>query len=236
MYFRKEVLLASRMTCLQRAWAIFRFFAVSSTSLQLGAVAFLSIAFLWATALLQSSLNQVLFFLGKVDNFGMFLSEISRSSSVKCSGVLFGVFWLRRFLHSSEWFSQFAFLKLYLKGGIDLTGTFDSKRMGKWSEPWVSSRTDHLREGAKEGVQRDRSNEDNFKFIEFWYVGMSSFKRKVSFLESRSSTTLPLRSRVSSLYHRGLWALKSPTISRGLGSWSWRSTNWFRVGLSPGGR
>ena len=164
-YFLKELRFASRQTCLHLAWALLKLLKFSKVLFDL---ALLSIALLCATALLQSSLNQDLFFLGRVDNLGIFLSEMSRSSSEKCSAVLSVMFWLRRVLHSSEWFVQFAFLKLYWRGGGDFVGMFDSKRMGKWSDPWVSSRADQFREGAKEGVHRDKSNEDNFRSFGFW--------------------------------------------------------------------
>ena len=76
----------------------------------------------------------------------------------------------------------------------------------------MSSRVDHVSDGASSGLHRDRSTDVVFSVEGMRYVGEVSFRRCVFVLASRPSRILPLASRVCSSPHRGLWALKSPVM------------------------
>ena len=164
----------------------------------------LSICFLCLTALAHSSLNHDLFFLGRVEIFGILRSVISISFSVKYSIVLVSILGFRVFLQSSVKLDQSAFLKLNLLGGEIITGGAVLICMGKWPEPCVSSSVDQSSDVARSGLHIERSTEVVLSEAGMRYVGEVSFKRKVFVFVRRSSNILPFRSVESEVPHMGL--------------------------------
>ena len=101
--------------------------------------------------------------------------------------------------------------------------------IGKWSDPCVSSNTDHWKFGCMSGLQNVRSMDVVFKLCWFCHVGvLLMFMMDVFVFVKKSSTTLPFWS-WGSLPQSGLWALKSPKMIKGFGSWSLSSISSFSV-------
>ena len=99
--------------------------------------------------------------------------------SEKCSIELQLEFRLSLFLHYSVNEDQWALLKLKKFGGEEVWGISSWIFMGKWSDPWVSSRTDQSKYDARSGLQRVKSTEVVFKVCGIRYVGEVVFKIQV---------------------------------------------------------
>ena len=106
---------------------------------------------------------------------------------------------------------------------------------GKWSLPWRSPRTVQSMLGAIDWLQRAKSMEAVETVAIQMCVGSPLFKRKRLLARRSCSRSAPL-GQVRLEPQSELWALKSPTMMKGVGSSEKKSKRSVAEGGWPGGR